>query len=77
MQKEKECFATLLHEMITLQKKKLLNLAQTIIPRITEEDLLQPFDYPTLENHPYFRYEEGYLAALLSIEVAFLREIYE
>ncbi len=55
-----------LQQLIDLQKKKLLHFAEQFIPHITEEDLLQPNDFPELENHPYFRHEEGVLEGLLS-----------
>lgn len=61
----------LLEEQIELQKKKLYDLAQKIIPYLTEDDLLQPNDFPQLENHPLFRFEEGFLMGLMSAK-AFL-----
>lgn len=62
----------LFEEMISAQKKKMLALAKSILPRITEEDLLQPNDYPQLENHPLFRYEEGVLEGFLTARMAYL-----
>ena len=53
-----------LDEMIEGQKKTLFNVARRIVPRITEDDLLQPNDFPELETNGYFRYEEGILAGL-------------
>lgn len=50
--------------LIEQQRKTLLALARRIVPHITEEDLLQPNDFPELELHPIFRYEEGILAGL-------------
>jgi len=60
----------LFEELIEGQRKKLLELAVLLVPNITEEDLLQPFDYPILENHPAFRYEEGVLEGLLTAQMA-------
>jgi len=54
----------LLEEMIEGQKRSLLACGRRIVPRLTPEDMLQPNDYPELENHPHFRYEEGVLAGL-------------
>lgn len=54
------------------QRKKLMKFAQQIIPSLTADDLLQPNDFPELENHPYFRYEEGVLEGLLTARMAFL-----
>lgn len=62
----------LLDELILHQKSRLFTLAKEIIPYITTDDLLQPCDFPELENHAYFRYEEGLLAGLLTVQSAFL-----
>ena len=48
-------------ELIQGQEDKLLKLAKRIVPHVTRDDLLQPNDFPELENHPEFRYEEGVL----------------
>lgn len=58
-------------EMVAAQNQKLMSCAQEIIPNITSDDLLQPNDFPELENHPYFRYEEGVLEGLLTARMAF------
>jgi hypothetical protein len=65
----------LLEEMITHQENKLLKLACEIIPGITKEDLLQPFDYKELETSPHFRYEEGILHGILSTKAALLANL--
>ncbi len=57
-------------EMIFFQQEKLMHCAQQIIPQITMDDLLQPNDFPALENHPYFRYEEGVLEGLMTARMA-------
>ena len=62
----------LFEELIAAQRKKLLKYAQRIIPHVTEDDLLQPNDFPELENHPAFRYEEGVLEGLMTAQMAFL-----
>lgn len=54
----------LLQELIEGQKKKMLSSAQRIVPEVTLDDLLQPNDFPELEFHPHFRYEEGILDGL-------------
>ena len=63
-----------LEEMIEQQKKELLKLGRRIVPTLTPEDMLQPNDYLELENHPAFRYEEGYLAGLRAAQMAFRAE---
>lgn len=73
--KEEKLFLTI-QQVIEGQKKKLYNIAQEIIPQITEEDLLQPNDFPELENNPYFRYEEGVLEGLYTIGAA-LRALFK
>lgn len=63
-------FKELLEQMIDMQKKKLLSCAERFVPHITEEDILQPNDFPELEMQPYFRHEEGLLEGLLSAMAA-------
>ncbi|WP_194847807.1 hypothetical protein [Candidatus Neptunochlamydia vexilliferae] len=60
----------LFDELIAMQEKKLLEYGAAIIPNITPDDILQPNDYPELENHPEFRYEEGYLKGLHAAKMA-------
>lgn len=62
----------LLDELIEGQRKKLLSTARRIVPHITEDDLLQPNDFPELELHPHFRYEEGVLGGLQVARMALL-----
>jgi hypothetical protein len=59
-------------ELIALQRKKVLNCALRIIPHLTEDDILQPNDFPELEMNPHFRYEEGVLEGLLTARMAYL-----
>ena len=65
-------FEKLFDEMIEQQKKALIALAEEIQPGLTEDDLLQPNDFPVLENHPAFRYEEGLLAGLQAARIAIM-----
>lgn len=60
----------IVREMIAAQQEKLLRYGREIIPTLTTDDLLQPNDYPELENHPLFRHEEGFLSALLAVQMA-------
>ena len=60
----------LFQELLVEQEKKLLRVAQRIVPNITYDDLLQPNDFPELENHPVFRYEEGVCEGLRTAYVA-------
>lgn len=60
----------ILKEMVHLQNQKLLKYAKEFIPNVTDDDLLQPNDYPILEQNPVFRYEEGVLAGIQSVQIA-------
>jgi len=62
----------MLDELVLEQKKRISRFAEEIIPNITEDDLLQPNDFPLLEINPLFRYEEGVLEGLLTARMAFL-----
>lgn len=57
-------------EIALMHRKALLALGRRIIPTLTSEDILQPNDYPELDNHPEFRYEEGVLAGVQTIQMA-------
>jgi len=58
--------------LVEEQRKKLLKIARQLVPRITPDDLLQPNDFPELEQHPFFRYEEGVLEGFLTARMAYL-----
>lgn len=61
----------LFSDLIEGQREKMLSFAKQVVAvRLTHDDLLQPQDYPELENHPYFRYEEGVLEGLLTAQMA-------
>jgi len=55
-----------MNEMIEQQKIRLLAAANELLPNLTSDDILQPNDFPELEVHPHFRYEEGVLEGLQS-----------
>jgi hypothetical protein len=59
-------------ELIAFQHKKLMELGTQIIPTLTEEDLMQPMDFPDLEYNPEFRYQEGILQGMHSVRQAIL-----
>lgn len=65
----------ILEEMIQTQRQVLLKCARRIVPAATSDDILQPNDFPELENHPYFRFEEGVLSGLLSAQMALRAEV--
>ena len=47
-------------------------MARRIVPHVTEDDLLQPNDFPALEMNPHFRHEEGVLDGLQVAKMALL-----
>ena len=61
-------------ELVAAQNKRLLALAREILPFLTADDILQPNDFPELEGHPEFRYEEGVLEGLLTARMAYLAQ---
>lgn len=60
----------LLKELVQFHHKQMLKCGQRFIPHLTAEDLLQPNDYPEIEFNPYFRYEEGVLAGIQTVQIA-------
>jgi hypothetical protein len=64
---------SLFEEMVHFQRSRLYKLAEKFVPNITTDDILQPNDFPELENNPTFRYEEGVVEGLLSAQIAYLR----
>lgn len=63
-------FSVLMAELVELQKQKVLRCGRQFVPHLTADDVLQPNDFPLLENNPHFRYEEGILAGLQSAQTA-------
>ncbi|MBX3719951.1 MAG: hypothetical protein KF898_09920 [Parachlamydiales bacterium] len=62
----------LFNELVAAQQEKIKRCADQIVPNLTADDLLQPNDFPELESHPLFRYEEGVLEGLLTARMAYL-----
>jgi hypothetical protein len=62
----------LFDQLVEEQRKKLLKFARQHLPHLTPDDLLQPNDFPQLEQNPLFRYEEGILEGLLTARMAWL-----
>lgn len=59
----------LVEELVDFQHGKVMQCGRRVIPHLTTDDLLQPNDFPELENHPYFRYEEGVLAGIQTVQM--------
>lgn len=61
-------------QMIENQRQHLLRVGRKIHSNLTEDDILQPFDFVELENNPHFRYEEGVLHGFQAAKAAILAE---
>ncbi len=62
-------------EAIEAQKNKLLAMGAKVATPFTEEDLMQPFDYPELMRDPEFLYEEGIFHGQLELLAILNRHI--
>lgn len=60
----------LLDEMIALQKKRVLDHARRLNPRLSEDDVQQPHDFPELAGSAEWNYEDGILAGYLAVQAA-------
>ena len=63
-------FESLFESMISQQRAKVIAIARSIDPRLTEDDILSPQDFPDLIDSARFNYEDGMLAGLLSAQIA-------
>jgi hypothetical protein len=61
---------SLLQQLVDMQQRKLLACGRQMIPSLTADDILQPNDFPVLEQSPLFRYEEGALAGIYTAQMA-------
>jgi hypothetical protein len=57
-------------ELIGQQRKRVLEHARRLNPRITEDDIQQPQDFPELYGNPEWQYEDGILAGYLAAQMA-------
>lgn len=62
-------------EICHQQRVRLLNLARTIEPRVTFEDILNPQSFDALMQDMQFNYEDGYLAGLLAAQTSLKRKV--
>jgi hypothetical protein len=60
---------TLVGELEDLQRRKVLDLARRLRPRLTLEDISNPHDFPELAD-PDWQYEDGLLAGVQSVMAA-------
>jgi hypothetical protein len=57
-------------ELIAHQRKRVLEHARRLNPRLTEDDVQQPHDFPELHGSPDWQYEDGILAGFLAAQMA-------
>jgi hypothetical protein len=60
----------LFEELIVHQKKRVLDAARRLNPKLTEDDVTQPQDFPELSGNPEWNYEDGILAGYLAAQMA-------
>ena len=60
----------LFEELIVHQKKRVLEHARRLNPRLTDDDVQQPHDFPELHGSPEWQYEDGILAGYLAAQMA-------
>jgi ferritin-like protein len=57
-------------ELIAHQRKRVLEHARRLNPRLTEDDIQQPQDFPELYGNSEWQYEDGILAGYLAAQMA-------
>ncbi|HVN28345.1 MAG TPA: hypothetical protein VMT64_07655 [Candidatus Binataceae bacterium] len=67
----------LMLEMIDLQHKKVLELANRIHPGLSSEDIRNPHDFPDLIADSGWNFEDGILSGLKSAHIALRAKIAE
>lgn len=59
-----------LERLVQHQQRRVYLQAQALVPNITEEDLLQPHQFPVLRTQPEWNYEDGVLAGMRAAQMA-------
>lgn len=62
-------------QMIAHQRAKVLRIAQELLPTVTAEDVLNPHDYPQLNESARFNFEDGLLSGYISAQMAVRAEL--
>ena len=60
----------LLVEMIAQQRARVLAHARRLNPKLTDDDVQQPHDFPELAGSAEWNYEDGILAGYLAVQAA-------
>ena len=69
MEQERQLAAQLeaiFEDLIGYQRRRVVEAARRLNPRLTDDDLLNPQDYPELAGNAPWNYEDGILAGYLS-----------
>lgn len=59
-----------IEELITHQRKRVLEYAKRIRPGLTDEDLRNVHEFPEVYNDPGFQFEDGQLAGFVAAKIA-------
>ena len=65
-----EALELLLEEMVAQQRARVLQRARALNPRLTDDDVQQPHDFPELAGNPEWQYEDGILAGYQAVQAA-------
>ncbi len=65
-----ETVEAVFEELVAQQRKRVLAHARRLNPRLTEDDVQQPQDFPELSGNPEWQYEDGILAGYLAAQMA-------
>jgi hypothetical protein len=60
----------LLDEMIAQQRRRVLEHARRLDPKLTDDDVQQPHDFPALAGSAEWNYEDGILAGYQAVQAA-------
>lgn len=68
-------FEALFEAMIQSQRAKVLRLAREINPQITPDDVLNPHDFPELDQDSQYNFEDGILSGYIAAQMAVRAEL--
>lgn len=60
----------LFDDMIQAQRAKVLRIAREILPQLTQDDVLNPHDFPELDQDSRYNFEDGILSGYISAQMA-------
>ncbi len=68
-------FEALFEAMIQSQRAKVLRIAREINPQITPDDVLNPHDFPELDQDSQYNFEDGILSGYIAAQMAVRAEL--